>query len=343
MKKEIKVIAAILLLGMASLMVSCTEEVDVSLHNNVLEVGEKTTVTCTFNKGKEVQWDKSNDNVSFVPHRGSKVDEIDIMGVKEGVCRVSATGKEGTIDNCDVTVKTYARLDDDYLHDASLYVGDRANLSIRSGYDLEKEYDPFYIQVPTSVTNTNNLVDYASYSIVLEAKHVGETYVRFYDMETGNSVVDTGLVVKVLPRYPNYMGVTDFDDTQDSIKIKFGTVFSEEITDEGDLEWTFYNYSNTLLLNVTFDQNHNNNLVKSFGMAYAGTDIITEVIASIEERFEFLGSYQGMNIYADADSSIMIGTQMADNYLIVVVVPNASKSTMDQLNNEIIKKVKRFR
>ena len=134
MNRKFRTIAAALLLGVASIFGGCKEDVNVSPNpNNMvlsLEVGESKTMSCTFNKGKDVLWEKSNDCVIFQEVR--KMDEINVRGIKEGDCRVTATGVKGTKDYCNVEVKTYIRPQEPI----NLYQGDSASVKIRSGFDL---------------------------------------------------------------------------------------------------------------------------------------------------------------------------------------------------------------
>lgn len=351
MRKEVKAIAAILLLGVVAFMMGSCQKgkvESVSPSKKVLEVGDKSSLTCTYSYGNEVEWTKSSNNIIFIPSR--KEDEIGIRATKEGNCRVIASGRKETSDVCDIEVKTYIRP----KQTIELYVGDTATIVTRSGYPLSFGIDEFFYAQIVQDSNSFEIV-YDSYqntyapngiyntTYILTAKHVGESFARFYTTNNLDCAIDTGLVVRVLARYPNHLGFIDFDDTQDSVRMKVGTNYSEEITDEGDLEWTFYTYPNTLLITVIFDQNHNNNLVKSFGLVYVDPAIIAEFIASIEERCEFMGTYQGMNLYSNTDNSTIIGIQMIDNYLFVVVIPNGSKPTIDRVNNEIIKNIKHFR
>lgn len=363
----------LLLLGVASLVGGCKKGkvIDVKPSKKVVEVGDTTTVSCTFNKGREVEWKKGNNNVFFddCTRCKEKLDEKRIKGIKEGNCRITATGRKGTIDKCDITVKTYIRPKETI----ELHSGDTVNIFTRSGYYLHNMVENvFYCDLQSKTEsevvhnceeNSSNgnsssstqitIVDYSDPSNLttlqgddaliyntrasLFAKHVGETNIRFYNTNTTDYTIDTGIVVKVLARYPDYLGFIDFDDTQDSVRMKVGNVYVEDYTNEGDLNWTYYTYPNTLLLNIIFDQNHDNDLVKSYGMAYSDEEIKAEVLASIEERFEYGTTYQGMRVYYNSDYSIGVGVQTLDNYLLVSVASSSSKSIGGESNDDVAK------
>ena len=336
------VVVAVMLLVMACLVAGCKKgKVDcVSPTKKVIEVGETALLSCTFNKGRTVEWDKNNQNVFFVSTR--KVDEILIKGIKEGNSKVVATGRQGTSDVCDVKVKTYIRP----LETMQLYVGDSMIITTRSGNILNDESDGFYCDsrmttkiLPVQELYQNGSEINISNAVIIEgstcvyAKHVGETQIHFNSID---QTIDTGVVVKVLARYPDHIGLLDFDDTQDSVRMKVGSIFVEDYTEGGDLEWTYYTYPNTLLLNIIFDQNYDNDMVKSYGMAYSDEEIKAEVLASIEERYEYETSYQGMKLYYNVDHSVVVGIQTLNNYLLVSVASNSSKGRRDGSSNEII-------
>ena len=358
MNRKFRTIAvAVLLMGVASLVGGCKKGkvVNVTPSKKIVEVGETTTVSCTFNKGKEVDWSVSpHDIVESNRFRGQQMDEINIIGLKEGSCLVTATGRKGTVDECVVEVNTFIRPEGVI----SLKSEDSTRITTRSGHNLRmKVENEFYCDllfdsinfIPKMIQHQNEYYDHGTLVSNLEikmvnltettayvlAKHVGETYIRLFDTETEGSEVNTGLVVKVLPRYNDYIGILDFNDTQDSVRMKIGTIYTEDYTESGDLEWIYLNYPNTYLLNIVYYQNYN--LIKTYGMAYSNEEIQTEVMASIKERYAYVSTSQGIDIFTNADYTTVVGVQSWNGYLIVSVVPNYSKDFGEGCINEVAK------
>lgn len=316
MNRKFKTIAAaVLLISVAFLMGSCKQEpVTFVQRTKVLEVGE--TSILAHNGGKDVDWSvfyPSGDTIAWLYADGR------VAGLKagNGFCRVTATGRNGATDHCDVSVKAYIRPQTPL----ELYKDDTSSFYMAIGRDAEIHADGFYIK---SIKNRGVFSIFDPQPLVVEANHVGETFIRFYDRETEGNVVDTGLLVKIQPRYPNYWQAVDFDDTQDSVRMKLGTSFVEDITDEGDLRWMYLNCQSAVLLLVDFDQNYDNALVKSYGAAYSSEETKMEVMASIKERCEYYGSLVGTDFYFSAD--VVVGTQENDGFLVLAVVSNSSKT-----------------
>ena len=327
MNRKFRTIAvAVLLLGVASLVGGCKEDVNVSPNPNntvlLLEVGEQKTMSCTFNKGKDVKWDRSNDCLIFQELRKQEPDEIGIRGLKEGDCRVTATGVKGTKDYCNVEVKTYLRPQEPI----NLYKGDSASVEIRSGFGLKYEIsNSFYATINSFTRNieschesqnynpddnnyTQNIgigesgYKYNKYEGHILAKYVGETSIGFFDYETEGTVVYRGIWVKVNPRYTTYdeSGI-DYDDTQDSVMMKVGS--PTVITfNEGNLVYGYTNYSTSDLFVVMFDKDLNNDIVLSYAIQFDDDEMQQEIPLFIEERYAYWldGYYMNADDYTQA-------------------------------------------
>ena len=322
MNRKIRTIAAAVLLGAAPILEGCKEDVNVSPNPSdmvlSLEVGESKTMSCTFNKGKDVLWEKSNDCVIFQEVR--KMDEINVRGIKEGDCRVTATGVKGTKDYCNVEVKTYIRPQEPI----NLYKGDSASVVIKSGYGLKYEINDSFYATINSFTRTSesypesqyynpndNVVNQTmviggnelnKYDACVLAKHVGETSIGFYDYETEGTFVYKGILVKVNPRYTTYVepGI-DYDDTQDSVMMKVG--FPSIITySEGNLVYGYTDYSTSDQFVVMFDQDLNNDRVLGYAIQFTDEEMQQEIPLFIEERYAYWldGYYINADDYARA-------------------------------------------
>lgn len=314
-----------LLLGMASLLGSCKEVVEVSPTTKVVEVGETTTMTCTFNKGQEVEWSKSNDNVSFIPSRSSKIDEIDIMGLKEGFCTVTATGKR-SVDSCVVTVKTYIS-----KTELELKMKDTDSFIIKSGYDLiPDDYDDccFIVEQKDSQKTEDG---YFEKKFIVKAQNVGEANISLYDTKTRDKIVDAGIHVNVLP---SYFEPVDFDDTQDSVEMKICMIEPIiEFNDNGSMTWRYENYYDSYLLDVIFGKD-DLDLVSSFIVTFIDKMAINRITEDIKLRYSYDEFYS--LLYTTAlgyDTDVYVN---ADRSKLVCLVPVTSGTTealiVDYLN-----------
>lgn len=348
MNKKIRMIATtILLLGMASLIGGCKKGIvdNVSPTTKVVEVGEKTIMTCTFNKGQEVEWSKSNDNISFITTRSSKIDEIDIMGMKEGLCTVTATGRSDSKDSCIVSVKTRIRPGDPI----AFYKGDIESIKVQSGYLLKHEImDPLIVGEDSFLHNysySDNDTSFHFYSLNVKAKLAGETWIRFYDEQSNGQVVDTGILVKVLPsnNVGDYFEPVDFNDTQDSVKMKVGANY-QEVSPYSELTWCYEHYYDSDFLFVYFDEN-GSDLVSAFAAVFSEEEAKNNITEGINEEYSYLTTYDTDNgqveVRISSDLTKVVLLQEIDidgtDYLMVMYMPfsdfvNSKDVVQQQLN-----------
>lgn len=336
------VAVVVLLMCAAFMMGSCKKTPDqmcVPESNTKVEVGESKILHCLFNKGKAVEWSSyPNDILRFNDPKRLKLDETEIVALKEGTCCVKAVGEKGPIDSCHVTVKTYIRP----TKPIEFYKDDTATFSLRTGHKYTLyphdtafaygsiQYHQLDIEYPPIPTYPTQGVSGWSYKV--KALHVGEKYIQLRDT-MGGYVVDTGLIVRVLPRHPNYWQPLDFNDTQDSVKTKIGTLYTESNSEDGTLLWDYYNVQHSFLLQVNFDEGHNNYMVTSYDMAFSEEETKAEVIASIEERCEHV-VIDGIDIYFNG--KVVVGTQNYIGMLLVVVLPtNITKNINNDNSKEI--------
>ena len=360
MNRKFKTIAAVvLLMGVASLMGSCKEDVNVFPNPNntvlLLEVGEQKTMSCTFNKGKNVKWDRSNDCLIFQELRKQEPDEIGIRGLKEGDCRVTATGVKGTKDYCNVEVKTYLRPQEPI----NLYKGDSASVEIRSGFGLKYEIsNSFYATINSFTRNTESCHEsqnynpddnnhtlnigigesdykYNKYEGHILAKYVGETNIVFFDSETGGNSVCKSVLVKVNPRYTTYVepGI-DCDDTRDSVWMKLGRPDISYFTNEGDLVYNYENYSTTNHLTVMFDKDSSNNIVYGYALQFEDEEIQQEIPAFIEERYAYWSLY---GYYMNADDYTQATLFLSYDNGVVMYIPMCGNNSLqiDRIKQDI--------
>jgi hypothetical protein len=339
MNKRVKTVAvAVLLLGMASLMGGCRKGIveNVSPETKVIAVGDTAIISCMFNKGREVDWSKSNDNVSFLQSRSSKEDEIDIIGLKEGDCQVIADGRKNTQDICNVKVKTKILPEEPIV----FHKGDVESIKVQSGYSLNYEIKNSNIVSLTLNQDINgDITDFYSYLYTIKSKNIGETWIRFYNEVSDGQVVDTGILVKVLLK-EGYFEPVDFDDTQDSVSIKVGRDYDDiKFNDDGSMEWNYYNYYDSDLLMIKFDKD-NIDLVNAFGVSFSNEDAKTRIIDGIKANYIYNSLYSallGYDVYVNVDATKLVAL---DNgvYLSVVYIPfNKSVKVQDLLGQRLNK------